>query len=159
MRSAGSFDLKAVLKRVFSSFRKLQKLSVLFLSCNSAVRLKSFPLRHFSKPFHMHALTGPISRRSMPLLLLLIFKGYPGRTQVLIEGVSIIWCVVHGWARGLELDERQINKYLVWMWGEGVENKFRWVEEGCLSWCNICTVPNGLLGYAGTRLRIWCVAN
>ena len=53
MRSAVSFDLKAVLKRVFSSFRKLQKLSVLFLSCNSAVRLKSFPLRHFSKPFHM----------------------------------------------------------------------------------------------------------
>ena len=44
------------------------------------------------------------------LLLLLIFKGYPGRIQVLIEGVSIIWCVVHGWARGLELDERQINK-------------------------------------------------
>ena len=27
---------------------------------------------------------------------LIIFKGYPGRTQVLIEGVSIIWCVVHG---------------------------------------------------------------
>ena len=53
MRSAVSFDLKAVLKRVFSSFRNLQKLSVLFLSCNSAVRLKSFPLRHFSKPFHM----------------------------------------------------------------------------------------------------------
>ena len=53
MRSAVSFHLKAVLKRVFSSFRKLQKLSVLFLSCNSAVRLKSFPLRHFSKPFHM----------------------------------------------------------------------------------------------------------
>ena len=30
------------------------------------------------------------------IYLLLIFKGYPGRTQVLIEGVSIIWCVVHG---------------------------------------------------------------
>ena len=40
------------------------------------------------------------------------------------------------------------------MWGEGVENKFRWVEEGCLSWCYICTVPNRLLGYAGTRLWI-----
>ena len=26
------------------------------------------------------------------------------------------------------------------MWGEGVENKFRWAEEGCLSWCYICTV-------------------
>ena len=38
----------------------------------------------------------PCLNKRVIIIIIIIFKGYPGRTQVLIEGVSIIWCVVHG---------------------------------------------------------------